>query len=299
MARCSASAKTFYYFGFSNFGTSEWVLRKSVAGTDTQLVAPTTVTLAVGSYSIEIIVQGTTISGLVNGIQVLTVTDSSISAAGFAGVFSQSPTPGDTANIHIQNIVGSSISSLVIGTVAASATDAAITLTLSAGPSGGTGPYTTSVYRGTTPNFTPGTALGTFSGTTYVDSTAGSGTDYYYLVTAVDSASNAVTAVPAGWTGVTTASAVCGRLQLQRLGVVFIGDSVTYGAEANPGVGPTAGCQAALAQQWGNRTVTTVSAGTRPRSFSRGNRHTTRRPAPPLEIIRPRTSTRRRTRPEN
>ena len=44
------------------------------------------------------------------------------------------------------------------------------------------------VYRGTTPNFTPGAALSSPPGTTFTDTTAGA--DAYYLISAVDAAGN-------------------------------------------------------------------------------------------------------------
>ncbi len=47
------------------------------------------------------------------------------------------------------------------------------------------------VYRGTTPNFTIGTPLGTSPGTAYTDVGAiTAGTDYYYLISAVDASGN-------------------------------------------------------------------------------------------------------------
>lgn len=86
LGRCSNSAVTYYSYGFLEvsavMGTS---LAKRVAGASTSLGRDTTGSYT-GTQDATLDMSGTTIRGLINGVQVLTATDSAITAAGFPGI---------------------------------------------------------------------------------------------------------------------------------------------------------------------------------------------------------------------
>lgn len=83
-ARLDATASTFYHLRFTGTALQ---LYKFVAGAATQLGSSYTITPAVGSTNeIELVCDGTSISGKLNGTTVIgPITDSSITAAGYAG----------------------------------------------------------------------------------------------------------------------------------------------------------------------------------------------------------------------
>lgn len=105
VGRASSSANTFYY-GRAN-GTSGWQLYKRVAGVTTQLGSSAAQTFSAGvSYSIKLLMTGSTIElyKLGEGTAAISVTDTAISAAGFAGVYFLAGTaPSDTTNFHIDD----------------------------------------------------------------------------------------------------------------------------------------------------------------------------------------------------
>lgn len=105
LGRVSSSANTFYQA--NAHATSGWQLFKRVAGTATQLGSSVAQTYTAGqSYDVKLSMSGTTIElyKLGESTAAISVTDSAISAAGFAGLRFSSPTvPSDTSNFHIDD----------------------------------------------------------------------------------------------------------------------------------------------------------------------------------------------------
>lgn len=105
LGRVSSSANTFYQANAN--ASSGWQLFKRVAGTATQLGSSVAQTYTAGqSYDVKLLMSGTTIElyKLGESTAAISVTDSAISAAGFAGLRFSSPTvPSDTSNFHIDD----------------------------------------------------------------------------------------------------------------------------------------------------------------------------------------------------
>jgi hypothetical protein len=104
--RMSTTDNTMYYGGATNgsFGTSVFQIKKRVAGTITSFVSTTHV-YAAGDV-IRLAVQGTALTLYLNGVSILTATDSSI-ASGRAGFMIQ--TDANLADVRFNNWTGGSI----------------------------------------------------------------------------------------------------------------------------------------------------------------------------------------------
>lgn len=92
-----------------------------------------------------------------------------------------------------------------------------------------------SIYRGTDPNFTAnsGSLLATVGSMPYTDTTGSPGVEYFYGLIADDGAGNFSPSLPVGLTtvGSIPLQYVAGRkFSLPPISVVFIGDSITWGA---------------------------------------------------------------------
>lgn len=106
--RMSTSANTYYAARLSCVATTSGTLSlwKSVAGTLTQLGSDVAVTLAASTtYNVRLKMSGTTIKVFLDDSEVISQTDSSITAAGQAGIRypSESLTPTDTTGLQIDN----------------------------------------------------------------------------------------------------------------------------------------------------------------------------------------------------
>lgn len=108
IGRCDTGANTFYsarIFEVSSVPVLQLV--KLVAGTQTQLGSNVAITTVAGNtYPIKLRMSGTTIEAYFNGAGSpdISVTDSSITAAGKAGVrFGNTSTPSDAATYHLDN----------------------------------------------------------------------------------------------------------------------------------------------------------------------------------------------------
>ena len=128
---------------------------------------------------------------------------------------------------------------LTIGTVTATATPTAITLSFSAGLSGGSGNgYHISLYRGITPDFKPepSTKIATLDDPGTVPYTDHDGLQpgivYYYKIIGTDGSGATANAIPDGLGAVpgTDPLPITASLQEQTLNIVYIGDSITQGA---------------------------------------------------------------------
>lgn len=104
MGRADTAAATFYFFRLL-VSTNVYQLFKSVTGTATQLGSDVSNTaMSIGEVrSLELRMVGTTISGWVNNVKVIEVTDSAISAAGRAGIRMGNAQAAGTG-IHIDKI---------------------------------------------------------------------------------------------------------------------------------------------------------------------------------------------------
>lgn len=117
---------------------------------------------------------------------------------------------------------------------------------------GGTSPYTYQWYRSTTSGFTPGggNILSGATSLTLADTTASTGTIYYYKLVSTDSAGTPATV---------TSNPIVGNLWLVPLILGFIGDSITI---QDPGNGTPPTLTGAIIQKIrGQRQVTIVNQG--------------------------------------
>lgn len=101
--RASAAANTFYFARWSQ-SAGGFQLFKCVAGTNTQLGTTYVAAFASGSRAIRLTMTGSTIAMSVDGVERVSVTDTAITAAGFAGVRAGLATSASTG-IHLTSIV--------------------------------------------------------------------------------------------------------------------------------------------------------------------------------------------------
>lgn len=82
-----------------------WRLYKQVGGTFTLLTSVAATLTALSTYRLKLSMIGTAIKVFADGVQVLSVTDSAVSAAGKAGIriYDNASTPGDAKNFHLDN----------------------------------------------------------------------------------------------------------------------------------------------------------------------------------------------------
>ena len=100
--RMSVAAATYYLFDYE-FGTSQWKLYTVVNGA-TQNTTTFTQTLTNGvTYHMRLALRGSQITCYVNGVQVIQITDSNITAAGRAGIFFGAATT-DSTGYHLDNL---------------------------------------------------------------------------------------------------------------------------------------------------------------------------------------------------
>ncbi|MDP9175619.1 MAG: hypothetical protein M3O30_17385 [Planctomycetota bacterium] len=162
---------------------------------------------------------------------------------------------------------------LGIGSLTATPSPGAITLSLSTGLFQGTGAsYSYNIYRSTTANFTPGSGnllatVTNLGSTPYVDATAVPGTMYFYIVKGTDSGGNIVYAIPNGLTNYTPLTAIpaTAKIQLQNfaaINLVGFGDSKVRSADGGGSPqtwNPVSQCAIALASL--GRTVFSSNQG--------------------------------------
>lgn len=99
--RMDSTSDTAYY---ARYDGVNWNLIKRVAGVQTSLITAAATLTVAQSYRLELRMVGTAISMYVDGAQIgTTQTDSSITAAGFAGLFLNDASPSDTTGYHLDN----------------------------------------------------------------------------------------------------------------------------------------------------------------------------------------------------
>jgi hypothetical protein len=121
--RMDTSVNTKY--DFVRVETGSFILRKTVAGTDTNLDTHTLALATPVEYTIRLEMVGTTIKGYVDGVEVCSATDSSVTAAGKAGFFLFRG--GSAAAYHLDSITATDIGSAPANTVAPAVTGVAET----------------------------------------------------------------------------------------------------------------------------------------------------------------------------
>jgi lysophospholipase L1-like esterase len=105
-ARMQSGATTLYFARWSETAAG-WQLFKTVAGASTQLGSTSSGTFAVSaSHTLRLTCSGSTISASLDGSQIISVTDTDISTAGFAGVRAAT-TQSSATGIHIESITAS------------------------------------------------------------------------------------------------------------------------------------------------------------------------------------------------
>lgn len=186
-------ASSNFYWAIYNVGTAAWELWKTVSGTATKLgdfaATPS------GSAVLRLDMVGTTIRVLVDGTQRISVTDSSLSTAGRAGVVFYGVMTS-TTGVQITTITASdSGAAFTAGSVSNTATGLTTATVVAVAPTGGTSPYTYQWHRSTSSGFTPsgGTVVSGATSLTLNDTGLTRGTTYYYKCVQTDSAASSVT----------------------------------------------------------------------------------------------------------
>lgn len=104
VARCDTSATTFYSLVYYVVGGGLQVYR-TVAGVATQLGSTYAFTPTVGAnYYIRLEVQGTAVRAYLDGVEIISTTDTQITAAGRAGVLFNAAAGTATTGLHLDNI---------------------------------------------------------------------------------------------------------------------------------------------------------------------------------------------------
>jgi hypothetical protein len=150
--RMSSSVNTMYFGRYSN-SAGAWQLFKIVSGIATQLGSNASQSLTVGqTYTVELILSGNSIVLKVDSTTIISVTDSSITAAGYAGF--RSTMGSSTTGYHLDNFVASDLgvdpldSQTITFGALASKTYGAAPITLTATASSGLPVYYTSSDTG-------------------------------------------------------------------------------------------------------------------------------------------------------
>lgn len=183
------------YVAFRSTNASLWYIAKYVSGVLTLLAGTTPgIPLTPGAtYALIFKIVGTTLTLSVNGTIILTITDSSISSAGKAGIVS-------LGNVYlnfpvIYDYVASDVSSLVSGTTSATiASGTSVALAVTAA-SGGTGPYNYQFQRAPDVAGSPGSFANVgpnSTSLTYTNTGLTTRTPYWYQCVTTDANSNTV-----------------------------------------------------------------------------------------------------------
>lgn len=225
--RINTAANTLYY-GIHNTTGNEWQIYKNVAGAATRLGGYAQTLTDATDYTVTLEMAGTSLKLYVNGVLRVSVTDSSISAAGRVGcILFGSSAPSNTNGYHLGDIADAPIAALSATATFVSATDTSISVSVAA--IGGVSPLTYQWYRSTTANFTPGggNILSGATSTSLTDSSSlSAGVMYWYKCVVTDAASTTATTVP-----------ISATLWAATLKLGFIGDSITngFGTTLKPG----------------------------------------------------------------
>lgn len=134
--RVQTGAATFYQLAYDT-ATTQWKLFKRISNTATLLATSATATLTAGStYRLKLVMEGSSISGYVDGALVVgPVTDTSIASAGYPGIrVYYTAEPSNTASFHFDNLLSETLTA-----ASAEAPGAALTATASIAAGAATG----------------------------------------------------------------------------------------------------------------------------------------------------------------
>ncbi len=225
-------ATTWYEFGYDT-ATGKWTLAKLVSGGGpTNIGTPLTASLTNGTdYTIALEMTGTSIAGKVNGVTVVSGTDSAISAANACGMIFWTAASSTTGMQISGPYTGGAGAALTAGAVVQTGSTATTISFTAAAATGGSSPYTYQWYRSITSGFTPGggNILSGQTSLTLADSSGlSANTVYYYKLVSTDNA--AATA---------TSTQISAQLSLPPTSVYFLGDSITAGLHSTTPPGDT------------------------------------------------------------
>jgi lysophospholipase L1-like esterase len=148
-----------------------------------------------------------------------TITDSSVTAAGYFGFYNNSSGSGNATidNVTLDNLI---VGALTAGTSSSSGITANSATVTNSGASGGTSPYTYQWYRSTTSGFTPnsGNLVSGATSLTLNDTGLSASTTYYYVLVATDSVSAAADSTQLAITTSALAALVNGSLSHTSVG---------------------------------------------------------------------------------
>jgi hypothetical protein len=103
--RLATAAKTCYQADY-NTSTGKWELNGYVAGTENLLGSVAQVLTGAASYALALVMNGTTISVMVDGATIISVTDSTVTTAGTAGVmFYTTSGNSDSSGLQLSNFI--------------------------------------------------------------------------------------------------------------------------------------------------------------------------------------------------
>jgi hypothetical protein len=198
--RSDATAQNYYVWLINNNGNFvQFILYKSVNGSLSTVYDAVTSQAwprAGVALRVKVAAVGTTISAKCwldansePGSYQASTTDSSITAAGYAGFYN-----AGSSQYSVDNLTLFGNSSLSAGTVTSSGITSSTATLTSTAATGGTSPYTYQWYRSTSNNFVPQTAnlVSGAMGLTLNDTGLSAATTYYYLLVATDAAGSIV-----------------------------------------------------------------------------------------------------------
>lgn len=185
--RHDVTANTGYQLVYNG---SAFQLQKIVAGATSTLGTYSRTLTATESCIINLRMRGTTISALIDGVSRISVTDTSISAAGRAVVISTTTTA--TTGVHIADVTANDSTDLTAGSPSVTVISSTSLQVTATAPFGGTAPYTYQWQRSTS----SGSGFSNISGATtltYTDTGLTQGTLYYYRLIVTDALSATAT----------------------------------------------------------------------------------------------------------
>jgi hypothetical protein len=188
--RMSAVANTWYWARYSH-DNARWELFAGISllGTHSQTLSNGT------DYVVKLEMIADAIKVYVDGVQRISATDATYSAAGKAGVFIGGAVSTDTTGYHLDNISATDVGggpALSAGTASVTSYGLTVATVTSSAASGGTSPYTYQWQRSTS----SGSGFSNVSGATSLtlnDTGLTRGTTYYYRCVQTDSAAASVT----------------------------------------------------------------------------------------------------------
>jgi lysophospholipase L1-like esterase len=234
MGRAATAANDWYWARYSHAnGRWELWVGLSMAGTYTQALSDDT------DYVLKLEMRGTAIKVYVDGVERISITDSTYTSAGRAAVFFGATSSGDTTGYHLDSFSATDATASFAAGTASVTSYGLTTATVTASPhTGGTGTVTRQWERSTS----SGSGYSNVSGATSLtlnDTGLTRGTTYYYRLKWTDSSGSPVT-VTSNEISLTTRTSQ----------IVCDGDSITAGDGLSAGNKYPEQLQAILGNAW-------------------------------------------------